>query len=899
MNDRASPERRSLLFVCPDGEPAEEVAAARSWLGTLPDAEVQAIRLAELSEETLDHGTTVWFHWTEPPALADAARHALDAHVRAGGGLVATLAAALLPVQLGWEKVAPDEATDAPWSEEADDGLAGDFSAAPRIRGLQSFRGHPLFQGLGSGCYTWAPRDGERLIRYGYTGDSWPKQGRVVAVQKAYISVNPGRRLAWEYAVGDGWAVCIGAYIYFAAHDRRYELHRDRLLRNAFDRVASNGHRVRLIGGAWRPPYTGVELDERVRLPPDLGSGADRPLASGDDLRLEREATDAEYTLAGTRALLVGRERGGHEEVWFHPVRAAGRWDLHPGPAMLDDGERSKDRSNIVATRFRIEPGVIERQIDIEGRTVVERTTVAPDEPGLLVELRAEDRGGEPGDLIFWTLESDLRLAWPYPASATGRLRYNKEGGALGLQAETGEWLGVRIEPAPRNFLVENHSDAERSCLRIRAQLELGGTTRILLLGAGREEGPPGAVDLGGWAERRAAARRRQREEGFVLESGDSELVEAVEWAKWRLSTYRVDVPGLGISLVAGYGRSRSGEFGDGRPGYAWYFGRDACWTALACLAAGQDESAREVLEFLGRHQDVTGQVLHECTTSGVVHYDAADSSPLYLLLAARYLAATDDGATLRRQWPHVQSAYEFCLSTDSDGDGLIENTNVGHGWVEFGRLGGHHVSLYLAGVWVAALAELEVAARTLGELDFADDLAYRAAAARSSLELSFFDPLEARYANGRRPDGSLDMAETIMTAVPLALGAVRAERCERWLDRVATEDFTAPWGVRLVPRSDPHYDPEGYHAGAAWPLYSGWVSLAEFRAGRAEAARRHWEATLRLYQTASLGAWPEVTHGDEPRSIGVTPDQAWSTAAALFPLLAIGRGSREPGGQC
>jgi hypothetical protein len=881
-----------VLLVLPDGEPSAEVAAARAWLESLSGADARAIPLTELSEEVLGRGTAVWFHWTEPPVLPDRARHALDAHVRAGGGLLATLAAAVLPVQLGWEKVAPDEATDAPWSEEPDDELARSFSDASRIRGLQSFRGHPLFAGLGSGCYTWAPQSGERLIRYGYTGDAWPRSGRVVAVQKAYINVNPGRRLAWEYSVGDGWAVCIGAYVYLAAHDRRHALHLDRLLRNALDRVASNGHRVRLIGGVWRPPSAGVELNERVPLPPELGSGADRALDRGDDLRLERQATDAQYTLAGTRALLVGCERSGHEEVWFHPVRAVRGWSFNGCSESLSETERSE----VVATRFRIAPGLIERDLEVGGRVVVERTTVAPDEPGLLVELRPAEVGGEPVGLT-WTLDSDLRLTWPYPASAAGRLRYSKEGGALGLQADGGEWLGVRIEPAPRHLLVENPSGEDGSCCRIQAELKLGGTTRILLLGADREEGPPAAVDLRGWAERRAGERRRQREEGFGLGAGDRELVEAVEWAKWRLSTYRVHIPGLGTSLVAGYSRSRPGAFGDGRPGYAWFFGRDACWTALACLAAGQRESAREVLEFLGRHQDLTGKILHECTTSGVVHYDAADSSPLYLLLAARYLAATGDIETLKREWRCIQSAYEFCLSTDSDADGLIENANVGHGWVEFGRLGGHHVSLYLAGVWAAALGELESAARTLGELDFADELARRAAAARSSLELSFFDPLEARYANGRLADGSLDMAETVMTAVPLALGAVRAERCERWLDRVATEDFTTAWGVRLVPRCDPGYDPGGYHAGSVWPLYGGWVSLAEFRAGRTEAARRHWEAVARLYRAGTLGAWPEVLHGDEPRSIGVTPDQAWSTAAALFPLLALRGDSRESDG--
>ena len=119
---------------------------------------------------------------------------------------------------------------------------------------------------------------------------------------------------------------------------------------------------------------------------------------------------------------------------------------------------------------------------------------------------------------------------------------------------------------------------------------------------------------------------------------------------------------------------------------------------------------------------------------------------------------------------------------------------------------------------------------------ELADQLAFRAAAARASLELSFYDPLEGRYAHGRRADGSLNLAETAMTAVPLLLGAVQTERCEKWLDRIASPDFTTPWGVRLIPPSDPDYQPDGYHTGSVWPLYTGWTCLAEAAAGRAGA---------------------------------------------------------------
>ena len=93
-------------------------------------------------------------------------------------------------------------------------------------------------------------------------------------------------------------------------------------------------------------------------------------------------------------------------------------------------------------------------------------------------------------------METDLRLMWPYPACAAGLLLYSKGTGALGLEAETGEWLGLRIEPAPEVLAVENVSDDSCSRARIRVELELAGPVRILLLGAGRDEQPPAEIGL-------------------------------------------------------------------------------------------------------------------------------------------------------------------------------------------------------------------------------------------------------------------------------------------------------------------------------------------------------------------------------------------------------------------
>ncbi len=861
-----------MLFVRPSFPPPAESRAAWSWLREQPDLEARDVAVSDLPSG-IPNPSTIWLHWTEPPDLEEAQLKAIDAHVQDGGGLLVTLAAVLLPAQLGWEPVPPNEITVSAWGHEQETDATSDFSQTRPMRGLQSFRGHPLFDGLGSGTYTWAPVAGERFVRYAYAGERWPEAARVVAVEKAFISMNAGRRLTWEYGIGGGRAVCIGGYVYFAAREGTYREHLEHLVGNAIRRTMSRGHSVQNAGGVWTARQPGMVSDDSVRLPPPM-KATRFPSA---DLSLERPATDNEYTLAGSRTLLVGHERSGHKEIWFHPNRAVCRWTLSSV-----DTCSATERVAGTGLDICVRPGTVDRTVDLSGHSVRERTVVAQDQPAVIVELTSEDTDTR----VVLTLESDMRLMWPYPADSVGRLSCVHDGGSVGVSTDTGEWLGVRIEPPPVSLSLVDISDKERSRIRLNAELDLAGSTQIVVCGDGAGGAFMDTVSVSRKALSYNTVTHVRTLPGAGV--GDSDLSEALAWALYRLGSYRVAVPGLGACLVAGYGGSTAGEFGDGRPGYAWFFGRDACWTGLACLAVGEWELAREVMEFLGRHQDITGKILHECTTSGVIHYDAADSTPLYLLLAARYHAVTGDSATLEQQWPRIVDAYQFCLSTDRDGDGLIENTGVGHGWVEFGRLGENHVSLYLAGVWVGALSELETCARTLGKTEFAEDVAYRAATARSSLELSFFDPLEGRYATGRRADGSKNMAETVMTAVPLLLGAVTSERCVNWLDRVGGDTFTADWGVRLVPRSDTEYQPEGYHAGSVWPLFTGWVSLAERRAGRLESSERHWRQVASLYKTCALGAWPEALHGEERRCIGVTQDQAWSTAMALLPWAAL-----------
>ena len=103
------------------------------------------------------------------------------------------------------------------------------------------------------------------------------------------------------------------------------------------------------------------------------------------------------------------------------------------------------------------------------------------------------------------------------------------------------------------------------------------------------------------------------------------------------------------------------------------------------------------MLEFYQKFQDLNGKIFHEVSTSGFVHYDASDATPLYIALAGRYLHYSGDIDFIKESWPYIKKAIDYCYSTDTDNDNLIENTNVGHGWVEGGGLFGSHTSLYLA----------------------------------------------------------------------------------------------------------------------------------------------------------------------------------------------------------
>jgi len=129
---------------------------------------------------------------------------------------------------------------------------------------------------------------------------------------------------------------------------------------------------------------------------------------------------------------------------------------------------------------------------------------------------------------------------------------------------------------------------------------------------------------------------RRYLNETVRLELPDSRLEQAYDWARISMLQGMVSNPYLGTSLVAGYRTSGSDE----RPGFAWFFGRDALWTAFALNAEGAFASTRTALEFLSHYQRSDGKIPHEIAQTATLvrwfqdypyAFASADATPLYI----------------------------------------------------------------------------------------------------------------------------------------------------------------------------------------------------------------------------------------------------------------------------
>jgi CheY-like chemotaxis protein len=106
-------------------------------------------------------------------------------------------------------------------------------------------------------------------------------------------------------------------------------------------------------------------------------------------------------------------------------------------------------------------------------------------------------------------------------------------------------------------------------------------------------------------------------------------------------------------------------------------------------------------------------------------------------------------------------------------------------------------------------------------------------------------------------------------------------------MNRWASSEFSTDWGTRDLSPSVSFYDPISYHQGSVWPLFTGWVSLSEYRNGHALSGYSHLMQNADLTWAQDLGAVTELLSGEYFRWFGrSTSHQLWSSAMVVTPTL-------------
>ena len=376
------------------------------------------------------------------------------------------------------------------------------------------------------------------------------------------------------------------------------------------------------------------------------------------------------------------------------------------------------------------------------------------------------------------------------------------------------------------------------------------------------------------------------------IDTPNRHLNEAFSWAIASIDQLRVDT-----AMGNGEGALTAGFVGSGntaRPGFGWFFGRDGLWTLYAVNSTGNFETARKEVEFLLHLQSPEGKIPHEWSqTAGLVdwkslpyEYAAADSTALLPMAMNDYLRISGDKDFIAAHWDSLARAWKFECSHDEDGDGIYDNS-VGTAWVESWAPSMPRQEIYLAVLDEQASMAFANLARATGHSDLATDAETRAARIGRQIEKEYYDKAADFYAFSWNGSAAADSTPTIFPAVAWWDGDYSLDHGEAMLSRWATQEFSTDWGTRSTSDRARYYDPISYHQGSVWPLFTGWVSVAEYRTGHTLSAYAHLMQNTDLTWSQDLGNVTELLSGRFFQPLGrSTAHQLWSSAMVISPVV-------------
>jgi len=555
----------------------------------------------------------------------------------------------------------------------------------------------------------------------------------------------------------------------------------------------------------------------------------------------------------------------------------------------------------------------------------VRQTIFAPvDEPGIIMLL---DVQSVLPITITASFRPRLRLFWP-AGVMTAYVGWDERSHAYSLGEETHRFAGMIGSPAGRDISLMPYQEEPRDLplqFVIDVPVETAKSQFIPIVIAGSVTGHDAAQtsydkllsEAQSLYEKNVAYYERLQNETVSVTTPDERLNTAFAWAKVGVDKGIATNPYLGKGILAGFRTSGESE----RPGFAWFFGRDALWTSLAINSYGDFAATRTVLDFLKKFQRADGKIPHEISQSASLipwftdypyPWASADASPLYIIVHADYWHASGDLDFIRANWNSIVKAYQFSAATDTDGNGLIENSKAGTGWVEGGPLYPAHEEIYLQGLWIQASLGIAELADQMKDSKLAAEARANAELTRTAVEKTYWLPDRNFYAfatglpratraeaepgpNRLARQSRMDLLanshlideDTVLPAVPLWWHELADERAQSEIDHVGSAAIATDWGDRIISERSQLYDPLSYHYGSVWPLFTGWASVAAYAYGRPHVGYQALMANASLTFANALGYVTELLSGEFNAPFGRSSHhQIWSEAMVISPTM-------------
>jgi len=614
-----------------------------------------------------------------------------------------------------------------------------------------------------------------------------------------------------------------------------------------------------------------------------------------DDITLDRLAQPNTYfDKVGRKFAILGFESGTFE-AWAYPLKLLRNFELS---FLVKNSTRPIAAKDIV--RFvSVTPAATILTYAHQSFTVKAIFIAAIEEPGAVILLDVEST--EPITIIAGFLPV-LQPMWP--AGIGGQYAFwDAELKAYLISEPTRQNHGFVGSPAaqgisytPAHMLSDTPNEFTIT-IEKPEEIKAKFIPIILAGGKGKREGvrkvyerlasDPQAVYISSLEH-----YKKLRQGTLQVRTPDKKLNLAFEWAKVAYDNLMVNNPDLGKGLVAGLGPSGT----SGRPGFGWFFGTDAYFNSLSLNSYGAYDAAKDALSFTQKWQREDGKMAHELSQAasyinwfkdypyGYIH---GDTTPYYIAAVYDYYLRTGDKEFLKQSRTSLERAHKWCLSTDADNDGLMDNKKAGLGALEFGSLTGIQTDIYLAAVWTRAAYSMEQISRALGDENLAAKADKDYKKAWDALEAKFWDAKIGQYSYAFNADGKRVQELTPWCAVPLLWKMGTPERTAQTLEKISSSDLTTDWGIRMLSLKSPLYEPLNYNYGAVWPFLTGLVATAFYKNSCPLQGYQALMSNVDHVFDNALGCVTELFSGSQhiwPQE-GV-PHQGFSTGGIVLPLV-------------